>query len=97
MGELPLNRRILIVDDECDVGLTLKLILENHGFVVDYFNDPATALNSFRAGLYDLLRLYIKMPKINGFELYNRFKSKDTSKLIPIMNWFTAFGYTAFS
>jgi DNA-binding response OmpR family regulator len=66
------------VEDERDVGITLKLILENHGFTVDCFDDPETALTSFKDGLYDLLILYIKMPKINGFELYNRFKLKDT-------------------
>ena len=35
--------RILLVDDEKDVGRTYKLILENHGFDVDYFTDPANA------------------------------------------------------
>jgi two-component system response regulator ChvI len=78
MGKLPLSRRILIVDDERDVGITLKLILENNGFIVDCFNDPTLALDSFKPDLYDLLILDIKMPKINGFELYNHFKSKDT-------------------
>lgn len=78
MRKLPPKRKILIVDDERDVGITLKLILENHGFTVDCFDDPTPALNSFKADLYDLLILDIGMPKINGFELYNRFKLKDT-------------------
>ena len=38
------NKRILIVDDEKDVGMTLKLILENYGFDIDSFTDPAMAL-----------------------------------------------------
>jgi DNA-binding response OmpR family regulator len=73
----PLNRSVLIEDDERDVGIRLKLVLENHGFVVDCFTDPLMALNNFRSGLYDLLILDIKMPEINGFELYNQFKLKD--------------------
>jgi DNA-binding response OmpR family regulator len=73
----PLNRSVLIEDDERDVGIRLKLVLENHGFVVDCFTDPVMALNNFRSGLSDLLILDIKMPEINGFELYNQFKLKD--------------------
>ena len=69
--------RILVVDDERDVGLTLKIILDKYGFFVDSFTDPETALRKFKPDWYDLIILDIKMPNINGFELYNRFKSKD--------------------
>src|SRR5215813_9757240 len=68
---------ILVVDDERDVGLTLKIILDKYGFFVDSFTDPETALRKFKPDWYDLIILDIKMPNINGFELYNRFKSKD--------------------
>ena len=73
-----IKKRILIVDDEPDVGLTLKIVLEKYGFVADCFVDPSTALKNFRPALYDLIILDIKMPKISGFELYSKFKSTDT-------------------
>ena len=73
-----IKKRILIVDDEPDVGLTLKIVLEKYGFVADCFVNPSTALKNFRPALYDLIILDIKMPKISGFELYNKFKSTDT-------------------
>lgn len=66
--------RVLIVDDEADVNLQLKLILENNGFEVDTFNDPLEALSNFKEGLYDLLIIDIRMPKMNGFELYLEIK-----------------------
>ena len=69
------RRRILIVDDERDVGLTLKVVLETYGFVVDNFTDPVVALKNFKPNLYDLFIIDIKMPIINGFELYSEFKS----------------------
>jgi two-component system response regulator ChvI len=72
------KKRILIVDDEPDVGLTLKIVLEKYGFTADCFTDPLTALKSFKPDLYDLIILDIKMPKISGFELYSKFKSNDT-------------------
>jgi DNA-binding response OmpR family regulator len=73
-----IKKRILIVDDEPDVGLTLKIVLEKYGFVADCFVDPSIALKNFRPALYDLIILDIKMPKISGFELYSKFKSTDT-------------------
>jgi CheY-like chemotaxis protein len=73
------KKRILIVDDEKDVGRTLKLILENYGFDIDCFTDSATALEKFKPNLYDLIILDIRMAEINGFELYDQLKSKDSN------------------
>ncbi|MDW0328782.1 MAG: response regulator [Nitrososphaeraceae archaeon] len=73
------KKRILIVDDEKDVGWTLKLILENYGFDIDCFTDSATALEKFKPNLYDLIILDIRMAEINGFELYEELKSRDSN------------------
>jgi DNA-binding response OmpR family regulator len=70
--------RILLVDDDKDVGRTYELILESHGFDVDCFTDPAMALEQFKPNLYDLTILDIKMPDPNGFKLYDQLKSKDS-------------------
>jgi DNA-binding response OmpR family regulator len=72
-----LRNRILIVDDEPDVGIVLKLGLESSGFVVVMYNDPLKALSDFKANSYDLLLLDVKMPKMNGFELYSRLQQID--------------------
>jgi DNA-binding response OmpR family regulator len=71
--------RILIVDDEKDVGRTLKMILENYGFDIDSFTDPAVALEQFKPSLYDLTILDIKMPDPNGFKLYGELKKRDSN------------------
>ncbi|HKG41905.1 MAG TPA: response regulator [Nitrososphaeraceae archaeon] len=64
------EKRILIVDDEPDVNLALRTVLEDNNFIVDSFNDPLRALENFKADLYDLIILDIKMPKKDGFEVY---------------------------
>jgi two-component system, OmpR family, response regulator ChvI len=74
--------KILVVDDDHDVAITLKAILEEEEesskeFEVVVFNDPGLALSNFKAGWYDLLLLDILMPKMNGFELYQQLKNID--------------------
>lgn len=71
--------RILIVDEDKDVGVTFETMLNNYGFDIDYFTDPAVALEKFKPNLYDLIILDINMPKINGFELYEQLKSRDSN------------------
>jgi len=68
--EVMKEKRILIVDDEPDVNLALRIVLEDNNFIVDSFNDPLRALENFKADLYDLIILDIKMPKKDGFEVY---------------------------
>jgi CheY-like chemotaxis protein len=71
------RKRILVVDDEVDITLALKTVLDGDQFQVDSLNDPVSARNSFKAGFYDLLILDIKMPKMNGFQLYREIKNMD--------------------
>ena len=73
------EKRILLVDDEQDVLLTFQLILVHEGYKVYPFDNPLDALSSFKIGLYDLAILDIKMPKMNGFQLYEEIKKIDCS------------------
>ena len=72
-----MTKKILLVDDEPDVTYTIKNILEDNGFQVDTFNDPVTTLKSYTNNFYDLVILDIKMPKMDGFELYTKIREKD--------------------
>jgi DNA-binding response OmpR family regulator len=85
------NKRILLVDDEQDVTYTIKIVLENNGFLVDSYNDPTLALSNFKLGFYDLLLLDIRMPKINGFDFYQKIREIDSNVKICFLTaseWF---------
>ncbi|HEX5977596.1 MAG TPA: response regulator [Nitrososphaeraceae archaeon] len=72
------RKRILIVDDDRDILTTYKKGLEQSGlFEVDTFDDPEEALSNFKSGLYDCLIIDIRLPKMDGFELYDRMKAID--------------------
>ena len=70
------NKRILlVVDDEPDITLAFSIGLEDSGFEVDAFNDPLLALEAFKEKKsYDLALIDVKMPKMNGFELYKEIR-----------------------
>ena len=71
------QKKILAVDDEADLTMLCSLALEYHGFKVDTFNDPQEALSNYKPDYYDLVILDIKMPKMDGFQLYDEIKKKD--------------------
>ncbi|MFL6509013.1 MAG: response regulator [Nitrososphaeraceae archaeon] len=72
------RKKILIVDDEPDVTFTIKVILTSNGYEVDAFEDTEEALANFRKEAYFLAFLDIKMPKMNGFDLYKKLLEIDT-------------------
>jgi DNA-binding response OmpR family regulator len=72
------KKKILLVDDEPDITFSLKIGLEDNGFAVDTFNDAVLALSNFKAGMYALVLLDVKMPQINGFELYEKIREIDS-------------------
>ena len=72
------TKKIMLVDDEADILWLFKMILESDARLkVDSFADPVVALENFRPRLYDLLLIDIAMPKMNGFELYDKIRELD--------------------
>lgn len=71
------RKKILIVDDEPDVTFTIKVILTSNGYQVDAFEDAEEALANFKNQAYFLAFLDIKMPKMNGFDLYMKLRKID--------------------
>jgi DNA-binding response OmpR family regulator len=71
------QKRIMIIDDEQDIAIVLRMALEQKGFMADSYADPVLAYQDFRSGQYDLVILDIKMPGIDGFHLYKKIRDTD--------------------
>ena len=84
--------RVMFVDDEKDILSTVKRGLEsNNAFTVETFSSGESALQAFEShpeSYYDLVITDIRMPKMNGFELYRRIKEKNQSMKIAFITAF---------
>ena len=67
----------MVIDDELDICIMLKVVLEQNGFLVNYYSNPIIALNELKSNFYNLIILDIQMPEINGMQLYREIRKRD--------------------
>lgn len=71
-------KKILVVDDDPNITFTFKKILEKQGYHVDTYTDPTKVVASFEPAVYSAALIDIRMPNMNGFELYRHIKKQDS-------------------
>ena len=74
MGE---NKKILLVDNEADIALAFSLGFKSIGFSVDAYTSSIKALANLKSNFYKLALLDIKIPEMDGIELYEKIREKD--------------------
>ena len=87
-------KRILIVDDDADLTMTFRAVIEDSNNDVDVnerievytSNDPVVALSEFKPNFYDLLLVDINMPHLNGFELCEKIFAIDINVRVCLMS-----------
>jgi DNA-binding NtrC family response regulator len=70
--------RILVVDDDRQNGLFLQEQLSSEGCRVIWHSDPRKALQQVRRGSFQVGILDLKMPHMDGVELYHKLREKDS-------------------
>jgi len=84
--------RIMVVDDEKDILRIIKRDLEiTNEFQVETFSTGNEALISFKShepGYYDIIITDIRMPRMNGFELYRNIKETSPNTKIAFITAF---------
>jgi len=80
-----MNRRVLIVDDEESIRITLSEFLIRANYEVDQADSAYTALKLFKKNKYDCVITDIIMPKMTGIELLKEIRKFDSNCRIIIM------------
>lgn len=75
------RHKLLLVDDEEDVLQVLRQALELQGFEVDSFSSSRKALETFKPDIYDLAVIDVRMPGLNGIQLFREIKKIDPEVL----------------
>lgn len=80
--------KILALDDEPDIIHSIKEGLKRHGFEVDAYTDPQKAVNEFRSGVYHLALVDMRMPKMDGFDVYMQIRKVDNKVRVCFLTAF---------
>ena len=77
---------IAVVDDELEIlDMLSRFLSRNPSYSVTTFSNPISALNSMENGKYDLVMLDIMMPQMNGLDVLERIKEKDSEQKVIMM------------
>lgn len=92
----PIQRRngVLVVDDDADVRLFFRIILEDHGYTVYEAEDGKKALdvldNQAKEDIFCVITDYL-MPRVNGVQLCNQLRNDDKYKFIACILLISAY------
>lgn len=78
-------KRILCIDDEPDMIDLIRLILQRKGYEILGATSGPEALALLEREAVDLILLDLMMPEMDGWELYQRLRSNDSTASIPVI------------
>ena len=81
--------KILVVDDQRGIRLTLSAIMEGQGYDVTQVEDGYQAIEAVTNTAFDLVFLDIKMPGINGVQSYREIKKLSPGSAVVMMTGFS--------
>ena len=70
-----MTKRVLVVDDEPNIVMSLRFLMEREGFEVEVAPTGEAALRALDRGPVDLVLLDVMMPALDGFEVCQRIRS----------------------
>ena len=77
--------KVLVVDDEPNIVLSLEFLMQQAGFEVETAEDGATALAKVEAASPDLILLDISLPGISGFDVLEQLRQDSRYAKLPII------------
>jgi len=79
------KKRILLVEDDVNLGFMLLEHLEDHGFDVKLYRDGESGYNAYKKDSYDFCILDLMLPKMDGFTLAEKIRENETKTPILML------------
>jgi DNA-binding response OmpR family regulator len=80
-----MSRRILIVDDEPNIVISLEFLMRREGYEVEIASDGEAAMKSLAESAPDLVLLDVMLPRMNGFEVCQQIRANPAWRAIKIL------------
>ncbi len=80
-----MSKRVLVVDDEANIVISLEYLMKREGFEVAIAADGEAALAALAQSTPDLVLLDVMLPKVNGFDICQKIRANPTWRGIKIL------------
>jgi DNA-binding response OmpR family regulator len=80
-----MSKRILIVDDEPNIVISLEFLMKREGFEVEIATDGEAALRLLAERIPDLVVLDVMLPKMNGFDVCRQIRADSRLQGLKIL------------
>jgi CheY-like chemotaxis protein len=71
----PMTKKVLVVDDEPNIVMSLRFLMEREGYQVEVAPTGEAALGALGREPADLVLLDVMMPEVDGFEVCQRIRT----------------------
>ncbi len=80
-----MSRRILIVDDEPNIVISLEYLMRREGFQPEVAADGEAALEAVARSKPDLVLLDVMLPRLDGFEVCRRIRADPDCRSVKVL------------
>jgi DNA-binding NtrC family response regulator len=82
---MPKRPRVMLIDDDREMVVSLGAVLERLGCSVTMFSDPGEALNAFEAGETELVFTDLSMPGMSGLDVLKAVHGRDPGAAVVLV------------
>ena len=79
------HKKILVVDDDPDIGLMIKTMLEYHGYAVEVSDKAERVTDLVGSGRFSLLIMDMLLSGVNGIDICSSLKNDPKLSHVPVI------------
>lgn len=80
-----MQQKVLVVDDNPDLRVIIRRLLEKQGFVVREAGSGRRALEQLKSEIPDVVLLDVMMPEMSGFEVLELIRNDPATSRLPVI------------